>query len=528
MSKSPRRSSNQPARPRPRPQLNATMAKQQGGQFPTVGMTLRSYQYDPKDRNNRRGRPVMVKRSRFHRWTSKITLKRSVIVVALLVLLIGGWVGGKFAYNAHKLFGGNILGILKTTKLKGEDEGRVNILLAGNSADDPGHDGANLTDSIMVMSVDTKHNKAFLLSIPRDLWVELPGGGHQKINAAYPDGQSEDFSESGYPSGGMGELEQIVSENMGLPIHYYALIDYNALKQAVDAVGGIDLNIQSKDPRGLYDPNIDWSTKGPLVKLTNGVHHLNGQQALDLARARGDAYNSYGFLGSDFDRTDHQRQMLVALKSKAVSAGVMSNPAKLSSLSDAIGNNVKTDFTLPEVHRLYDITKLIPGSSIQSLSLNSANGKNLLMSYASPSGQSALAPAAGVDDYSDIQSFINQQTSNDPVVQEAAQIEVLNGTTVNGLATRIKTKLVNNKLQVADVDDAGITSQVTTTIIDVNPGKKPATRAALVKLFGSHVTTQNPYAGVYKTDFIIVVGSDQSTSTTTNTTGSTTNSSTTE
>lgn len=511
MPQTPRRISNSSARPQSRPRLNAAMAKQQAGQFPTVGMTLRSYQYDPKDRNNRRGQAVTVKRSRLGRWRSKITLKRSVVALALLVLLIGGWVGGKFAYNAHKLFGGNILGILKTTKLKGEDQGRVNILLAGNSADDAGHNGGTLTDSIMLISIDTKHNKAFMLSIPRDLWVELPSGGHQKINAAYPDGQSTKYSESGYPSGGMGELEQIVSENFGLPINYYALVNYAAFKDAVDAVGGIDINIKSDDPRGLYDPNIDWTTKGPLVKLTNGMHHLSGQQALDLARARGDAYNSYGFAGSDFDRTEHQRQMLLALKSKAISAGVISNPAKLSSLSDAIGNNVTTDFTLPEVHRLYDIAKLIPSTSIQSLSLNSTNGKNLLASYTSPSGQSALAPAAGVDDYSDIQAFINRQTSNDPVVQEGAEIEVLNGTTVTGLASRIKTRLVNHNLQVADVDDAGITSQVTTTIIDVS-GNKPGTRAALVKLFGSHVTTQNPYAGVYKVDFIIVVGSDQVTS----------------
>ncbi len=79
-------------------------------------------------------------------------------------------------------------------------------------------------------------------------------------------------------------------------------------------MGGIDLTIKSTDRRGLYDPNIDWTTKGPLVKLTNGPHHLSGRQALNLARARGDAYNSYGFAGSDFDRTENQRKMLVALK----------------------------------------------------------------------------------------------------------------------------------------------------------------------------------------------------------------------
>lgn len=492
-----------PARrpPLQRPVQDMVTAQKQGGQFPALGMTLRNYQYDPRDRHKRPAHTAVKK----GHWWNKITLKRAVITLFILLLLVGGFVAGKFIYNAHKLFGGNLLGVLHTTKLKGEDQGRVNILLAGNSADDPGHSGANLTDSIMLVSIDTKNNKMFMLSIPRDLWVDV-NGSHSKINEAYVAGEDEDFSESGYPNGGMGQLEQVVSENLGIPIHYYALIDYNALKQAVDAVGGVDLTIKSDDPRGLYDPNIDWTTKGPLVKLTNGPHHLNGQQALDLARARGDAYNSYGFAAGDFDRTENQRSLLVALKSRAVSAGTVSNPAKLTKLSDAIGNNVKTDFKLPEVHRLYDLTKNI--NDIKSLSLNDDNGKNLLKSYGTPSGQSALIPAAGIDNWYEIQSFVNRQTSSNPVVQEAAKVVVLNGTTTDGLATRYKKQLNGQKIIVSQVGDAN-GSSATTSIIDNSGGKKPATKAALVKTFGNHVTTVNPYAGIYDADFIVVLGSDK-------------------
>ena len=110
-----------------------------------------------------------------------------------------------------------------------------------------------------------------------------------------PRSVSSRWAENGYPSGGMGQLEQVVEENFGIAINYYALIDYSAFRDAVNAVGGIDVTIASSDPRGLYDPNIDYTTHGPLVKLTNGVHHLNGQQALDLVCARGDSANSYGF-----------------------------------------------------------------------------------------------------------------------------------------------------------------------------------------------------------------------------------------
>jgi LCP family protein required for cell wall assembly len=434
--------------------------------------------------------------------------KRFATVLAIIAILIGAWVGGKFLWNAHKLFGGNILSVLSNTKLKGEDQGRVNILLAGNSADDPGHSGANLTDSIMVMSIDTKNNKAFLVSIPRDLWVKIPGDGHAKINEAYMVGEDENFHESGYPDGGMGQLEQIVSQDLDMPIHYYALIDYNALKQAVDAVGGIDFVVQSPDPRGLYDPNIDWTNHKPLVKLSNGTHHLNGQQALDLARARGDAYNSYGFPESDFDRTKHQRQLMVALKNKAVSAGVLANPAKLSSLSDALGNNVKTDLHLNEVRRLYDLTKNINSNSIQSLSFNNANGKNLLTSYSSPQGQSALIPAAGLDNFSDIQRFLRKHTSHDPLVQEGATVVILNGTTKDGLATKEKTYVTSKNLDVIDVDDAN-TPQTTTLIVDSSAGKKPGTKQWLVARYGNNVTTTSPYLKLYKADFIVVLGNDR-------------------
>jgi LCP family protein required for cell wall assembly len=483
-------------------------AATQAAQFPGVGVTLGSYKHDPF--GSAKSLPLTKPKSEPGTLRRLFTIKRIAQVIGLLVLLIGLWLGGKFIYNAHKLFHGNIFSVLTTTKLKGEDSGRVNILLAGNSADDAGHDGADLTDSIMIMSVDTKNNQAFLISIPRDLYVQIPGTtGHQKINYAYVAGKANNFSQDGYPSGGMGELESVVSQDFGIPIDYYALVNYTSLKQSVDAVGGIDVTIKSNDPRGLYDPSIDYATHGPLVKLTNGVHHLNGEMALDLARARGDSARSYGFAASDFERTNNQRDMLIALKTKAVSAGVLSNPAKLSSLSDAIGNNVKTDFNLSEVHRLYDLVKNINGANIKSFSLNNVNGKNLLANSTSRDGQSILIPAAGVDDYSGVQSFLQQLLSSDPIVQEGAQIVLLNATATAGLASQQRTKLVADHYQVAAVGNAA--TQATTTIIQTSPGSDPKTLAALQKRFGKTavVTTTNPYAGAYNADFIVLLGNDQ-------------------
>lgn len=470
---------------------------------------MRSYNYNALATNPHPARQAgtAVKHGRFQRLREKVSIKRTIFALLIVILGIGGFLGAKFVYETHKVFGGSILGILSTTKLKGEDSGRVNILLAGNSSDDVGHDGAQLTDSIMIVSIDTKDNTAFLLSVPRDLYVDIPGAGHQKINDAYVVGQNQNFSDAGYPAGGMGLLEEVLSEDFGITINYYALIDYSAFRDAVNAVGGIQVNIQSSDPRGLYDPSKDYATRGPLVKLTNGVHTLNGEQALDLARARGDAPGSYGFMASDFERTQNQRLMLSALKDKAITAGVLANPAKLSSLSSAFGNNVKTDMKLSEVHRLYDLIKPIGGNSIASLSLNQANGKNLLASYTTPEGQSSLIPAAGIDNYDDIQAFLQQQTSTNPIIREGAQVVVLNGTDTNGLASKARTKLTDNNISVAAVADAR-TNSTTTSIIDTSGGKFPATSKLLQKLLGNHLTTTNPYKGIYNADFIVIIGND--------------------
>ncbi len=500
-----------PVRISPAPQKpgqDMVTAKKQAGQFPGLGMTLRNYQYDPRDRH-KRGASTVVRNRHWWQWFYRDwTRKKARRVLAGLVVLLLLFVGGKFLWNLHKLFGNNLLGIFKTTRLRGEDTGHVNILLAGNSSDDVGHNGANLTDSIMLVSIDTRHNTAFMLSLPRDLWVDVGGYGYEKINAAYVTGQDNGFKKKGYAKGGMGQLEEVVSDKLGIPIHYYALINYRALEQAVNAVGGIDITVKSDDPRGLYDPNIDYGTGGVLVNLTNGRHHLNGRQALDLARARGDSYNSYGFAASDFDRTMHQREMLVALKSKAVSAGTLSNPSKLTKLSDAVGNNVKTDFSLPEVHRLYDLTKNIKGGGLRSLSLNDDNGNNLLASYNAPGGQSALIPAAGIDNFYDIQSFISRQMSSDPVVHEGANVVVLNGTTTDHLAKKAKKKLTSKRLIVSRIGDAAGAHKIT-SIIDISDSKKPATKRSLKKVFGDHFTKKNPYAGIYDADFIVVLGKDQ-------------------
>lgn len=440
--------------------------------------------------------------------------KRSALVLLLLVILAGGWLGWKVFNASSKVFGSgsNLLGFLSSAPMPCESTGRCNFLLTGYSVDDPNNTGGALTDSIMILSLNTKTHSAFMLSVPRDLWVNIPGNGYAKVNQTYEEGQSEHFTEAGYPAGGMGLLEKVVSKDFGIPINNYILIDNGAVKQAVDAVGGVTVNIQSSDPRGIYDAYTH-------LKLPNGEDFLNGQQALDLTRARGDNVAgdiSYG-LGSDFIRTADQREILLALKSKAMSSGVLANPIKLGELFDAFGNNIKTDLTTSNIRRLYDLTKGINNSNIKSYGINdvSFNGNphaDLLANYWAPNGEEALIPATGIGNYSKIQLFVKEITSNDPAVLEAANIVILNGGNTTGLAAAEQTVLANEGLNVSAVADAPAAdaNQANNVIVDNSKGKDPATLSDLKKQFGNTTSTNAVLMQMYpNASFIVILGTSQ-------------------
>ncbi len=346
------------------------------------------------------------------RWVSRHKVLSSFLLVILLVVGFGGYFGSRIIGDLDKVFHGNIFSdfqaLFSTTRLTGEAQGRVNVLLAGYQGKQS--DEGALTDSIMVVSIDTRNDTGFILSIPRDLLVKIPGAGYQKINYA---NTVASFNQQGYFKGGMGQLQQIVEQDFGIPIDYYALIDYQAFEDAVNAVGGITVNIQSPDPRGLYDPNVNKAHGGPL-RLPNGPVHLDGLQALALALARGDSPYAYGFPKSDINREQHQRQELVALEEKALSLGVLSNPLQITHLFDAIGNNVRTDLSLADALAMAKIIKSINVSNIKSYGLSyGLSSSDLLTTYYSPITGDSLIPKAGINNYSQITSFYNSIVSQE-------------------------------------------------------------------------------------------------------------------
>ncbi|HET7673697.1 MAG TPA: LCP family protein [Candidatus Saccharimonadales bacterium] len=343
------------------------------------------------------------KKKRRFGWKKRILLL--FILLLIPVIYIGAWDYRNFAGASKKMFGTDYLPKALPPNSLANDGGRTNVLLAGFSADDPGHSGAKLTDSIMILSLDKDSRTGYMLSIPRDLYVNIPGFGYAKINEAYQDGQSSHFNEKGYAKGGMGLLEKVISQDFGIQFHYYVLINYGAVKDTVKALGGITVNIQSSDRRGIYDPGF-LAREGSKLQLKNGKQKINAQTALNLTRARGLSYGSYGLSQSDFDRTKNQRAVIKGIKDK-ITWKLLLDPRKNKPILYAIADNIKTDLKLDNVLPFYRLFDSIPDNKLRSVGLRDEKKKiNLLTSYTTPSGQSALVPNGGVDDYSQIQAMI--------------------------------------------------------------------------------------------------------------------------
>lgn len=308
------------------------------------------------------------------------------------------------------MFGSSDITPILTPGILNSTDGRVNLLLVGYSADDPGHAGAKLTDSIMIVSLNKFTKTGYMLSVPRDLYVDIPNYGAAKINEAYQAGEQQGFHEEGYPNGGIGLLEKIITKNFDIELHYSVIIDYGAVRDVVSALDGVSVNIQSPDPDGLYDPNFKPEEGGPL-KLANGIQQIDGPTALRLTRARGSTAGSYGFPRSDFNRTQNQQAVFSAIKSE-LDWKLVLDPRLNSDIFDAVANNVTTDLELREILPLYHLMHSIPDSSLKPVNLSDVEGVNYLSGLQTRTGQSALIPAAGTKDYSDIQALVkhlNQQ-----------------------------------------------------------------------------------------------------------------------
>ena len=432
-------------------------------------------------------------------------VKWIVIVIILAILGVVGYLAVKAFLAGGKVFNGNPLDIITTkTRLAEDDNGRTNILIFGTSGytmDEDAWDGAMLTDSIMVVSLDQDNNDAYMMSLPRDLYVRnnCPALGKTsgKLNEVFYCAYTTDKDEVA----GAEALMAKSGEILGLDIQYYIHADWTALVQAIDAVGGVDVTIESDDPRGIYD-----SSTG--IKYANGeVAHLDGEKALALARARNHNYGDYGLSGGNYDREKNQQKILAAFQQKAMSAGTLLNPVAVNNLIDSLGNNLITSFETGHVQTLIDIASNLQADHIKQLPFvgRDDGGPNLIATYAPNGTYLGEAPVAGVYDYSEIQAYVAQNLSSDPVVMEGATIDVLNGSDQAGLAAKKAEELEDDNYTIGSIDNAPASTTESVTIYQLN-GDMTNTATALKDKYGVELI-QGELAGYYtNADFVIVFG----------------------
>lgn len=357
----------------------------------------------------------------------KSSTKKRVIRIALffvaLLLIGGGLFAWKTGMTLDKVSGGNaniFKSIVKTLPgseqlLKGEKEGRVNILLLGMRGEGV-EGGGLLADTIMVLSIhpkngDTDTSKASLISVPRDLYVKVPGRDeHRKINAVFALGD-----ERAHGGGGMEDMRTIVGEVTGLDIPYAVTINFQGFKDLVNAIGGINVHLDQPFEEGMQFRGLEKRCDGvrftvfsgsyeekriqrkngtyyanpkryPLCfekmttqaiselecggdfKLPAGDNQLDGDKALCYARAR--------YTSSDFERARRQQEVIKLIKAKALSLGTLTDFSKVSAMLDSLGNNVSTNLEAWEMKHLLDLYQKVgdPGSINQKVLENSEEG----------------------------------------------------------------------------------------------------------------------------------------------------------
>lgn len=470
---------------------------------------------DPKQAKARQKRQQR-KHKRAGHGKKRQWLKRVLIVLAVAIVVGLGFFGYKIYQTQKQLLagGGQAPAVcdpnLPPEKLAHEGDGRINTLVVGIGG--PEHtDGPNLTDTIMIASIDPVNHTASLLSVQRDLWVKVPGNGQTKVNAVYYYGlnssKSKDVNEA--RKAGLQALESTLEPVIGLPIHYYVLIDFAALRQAVNDLGGIDINVPKE--LAVYERLWDEGTgRNYTLDVKAGQQHFDGTRALFFTRSR------YTSPRGDFDRTERQKLVMIAIKDKIFTAGTLSNPVKVVQLLDNLGNNIYTNFDSQSIKCLYRQIGQIPSANIDSLDM--AAPPNNLLTTGSYGNSSIVKPTAGLFEYDEIQAFLRKSLPDGFLTRENASVAIYNATDRAGLATDQADILKSYGYNVVTVDTAtNITNPSKTVIVDLSKGKDRYTLNYLQKRYGVAALDKMPSgtsaAPPEGTHFVIILGRDASTAT---------------
>lgn len=315
---------------------------------------------------------------------------RRVLLALLLLALLGA------GLLAHRMwdFGSAISnqGPLTTQTRFMSGDGRVNVLVLGYGGGD--HPGPNLTDTMMVVSLNLSDHATTMISVPRDLWVQVPpgSGDYAKLNTAYVNGLENGFNSiAAGPVAGGAEAAQKVTEVTGLKIDYWLTINFSGFRALVDALGGVDVDV----PVGWTAINLggDGLPGNGVATFKAGWQHMDGERALQYARAR--YITNPASEGTDFARAKRQQVLLRAIVDSARSPGSWPH---LFGAMDALQQTIYSNLSLA------DLIALMEKADFNHAAQVGLTTQNVLVNGVTDDGQDILQPANG--DWNAVQQYV--------------------------------------------------------------------------------------------------------------------------
>lgn len=391
--------------------------------------------------------------------------------------------------------------LTEKSSLRGETDGRINILLLGRAGEH--YPGRNLTDTVMVMSINTQEKRVALLSLPRDLYVPISKTNlYTKLNSLYQYGLSREE--------GMQPVEETVAYITGQPIHYFITLDFDGFERIVDTLGGISVDVV----RDFYDPrypgkNYSYET----FEIKKGWQTLDGATALKYVRER------HNDPEGDFGRAKRQQQVIQAIKTKAFSMGTLFNIVTVNRLLDTLGESVKTDMSIEDMARFLELSHTLDTRNVTTVVVDAWKKESLLrVSHVDVNGVAAFILVPRVGNFSEIQDVSQNIFHREE--QEKRLAAIKNEEATLTLFSTPSDQATARKITAFVQEEMGFTKASLVTSLNKRPEKsimttggaltKPFSLDELLKRLSVTETPALPegLSDRFNSDYAIVIGDD--------------------
>lgn len=389
----------------------------------------------------------------------RMLLQRTAVILGAVLLVLFLFTGLVRAVLSLHTVGLRTVLSVAGSDLPRDEHGFTNLLLLGQG--DVSHDGRDLTDTVMIASIDPKTRSIILLSLPRDLYfLRTAKMGKGRLNSLYRDmkgflrSRGMETEEASLEA--MQELRREIGDTLGLTIHHVLKVDFEGFEQAIDALDGVDLEV----PYDIVDteyPGPDYSYE--TFTIPSGPQHLDGATALKYVRSR--------HTTSDFDRAARQQQLLQALGDKVKREGTLRSPANIAALLKIIGEHLETTMTMRELAGLTRLGLTPERDRVITMQLSDRNG--LFGDFVEPGGflyapprdqfegASVLLPISIPEfpvTWKQVKTLSAVLFRNRAIALERPTVHVLNAGAKSGIGRKLGNELIRYGFEVSTIANA--------------------------------------------------------------------------